>query len=61
MSYQGAIDVPTINGRDSETGISSAFGGPSTSGGLDERESSITLDEAVPTRCADCVTASSDA
>ena len=45
VSYQGAIDVPTINGRDSETGISSAFGGPNTSGGLDEREGSITLDE----------------
>jgi hypothetical protein len=45
VSYQGAIDVPTINGRDGDAGFSSAFGGPSTSGGLDERENSITLEE----------------
>ena len=46
VSYQGAIDVPTINGRDSDTGFSSAFGGPSTSGGLDERDPSpITFEE----------------
>ena len=44
-AYQSAIDVPTINGRDTETGVSSAFGGPSTSSGIDERENSITLDE----------------
>ena len=37
VSYHGAIDVPTINGRDTDTGFSS-LGGPSTSGGLDERE-----------------------
>ena len=46
VSYQGAIDVPTINGRDSDAGFSSGFGGPSTSGGLDERDPSpITLEE----------------
>ena len=46
VSYQGAIDVPTINGRDSDTGFSSGFGGPTTSGGLDERDPSpITLEE----------------
>jgi hypothetical protein len=47
VSYQGAIDVPTINGRDSDAGFSSGFGGPSTTtGGLDERDPSpITLEE----------------
>jgi hypothetical protein len=45
LSYQGAIDVPTINGRDGDAGFSSGFGGPSTSGGLDERENSITLED----------------
>ena len=42
VSHFGALDVPTIYGRDSETGL----GGPSTSGDLDEREASpITLEE----------------
>lgn len=44
LSYQGAIDVPTINGRDTDSGFSTAFGGPNTSGN-DERENPITLDE----------------
>ena len=43
LAYQSAIDVPTLNGRDSE-GVASAFG-PSTSSGIDERENPITLDE----------------
>ncbi len=43
-SYQGAIDVPTINGRDTESGLSSALSGPTTSGPIDERDT-ITLDE----------------
>ncbi len=45
VSYLSAIDVPTINGRDTDAGFSSAFGGPSTSSGMDERDSPITLDE----------------
>lgn len=46
VSYYGALDVPTINGRDSETGFSSALGGPSTTGGLDERDANpMTLEE----------------
>ncbi|MEP6607423.1 MAG: hypothetical protein ABJA83_01955 [Burkholderiaceae bacterium] len=46
VSHFGALDVPTIYGRDSESGLSSTFGGPSTSGGLDDRESNpITLEE----------------
>ena len=46
VAYQTAIDVPTINGRDTEPGFSSALGGPSTSGGLDEREPNpMTLEE----------------
>jgi hypothetical protein len=44
VAYQSAIDVPTLNGRDSDTGVST-FGGPTTSSGLDERENPITLDE----------------
>ena len=44
VSYLSAIDVPTLNGRDTDAGFSSAFG-PSTSGGMDERDSPITLDE----------------
>ena len=45
-AYQSAIDVPTINGRDTDVGLSSALGGPSTSGGLDDREPNpMTLDE----------------
>lgn len=45
VAYQGAIDVPTINGRDTDAGFSSGFG-PSTSGGLDDRDPSpITLEE----------------
>lgn len=43
-SYPGSIDVPTLNGRDTDTGFSS-LGGPSTSGGLDERDNPITLEE----------------
>ena len=42
VAYQSAIDVPTINGRDSDAGFSSAFGGPSTSGGESDP---ITLEE----------------
>jgi|SRR5215204_460000 len=42
VSQFGALDVPTIYGRDAEAGLS----GPSTSGGFDDREpNSITLDE----------------
>ncbi len=41
LSYQGSIDVPTLNGRDTDTGL----GGPSTSGELDERDNPITLEE----------------
>ena len=42
VSHFGALDVPTIYGRDGETGL----GGPSTTGGLDEREANpITLEE----------------
>ena len=37
--------MPTINGRDTDGGVSSALGGPSTRGGIDERENPITLDE----------------
>jgi hypothetical protein len=45
VAYQSAIDVPTINGRDTDTGLSNALGGPSTSG-LDERDPNpMTLDE----------------
>jgi hypothetical protein len=43
-SISGALDVPTINGRDGELSFTPA--GPNT-GGIDEREgSAITLDEA---------------
>ncbi len=45
LAYQSAIDVPTLNGRDNDAGVSSAFGGPTTSSGIDERENPITLDE----------------
>ena len=42
VSHFAALDVPTIYGRDSETGL----GGLSTSGDLDERDASpITLEE----------------
>lgn len=44
-SHQGAIDVPTINGRDTEAGLSSALSGPTTSGPIDERDNAITLEE----------------
>jgi hypothetical protein len=44
-SYPGSIDVPTLNGRDTDTGLSSSLAGPSTSGGLDERDNPITLEE----------------
>jgi len=45
-AYQSAIDVPTINGRDTDAAFSSALGGPSTNGGLDDREPNpMTLDE----------------
>ncbi len=44
-SYQAAIDVPTVNGRETDTGFSTALAGPSTSGGLDERDNPITLEE----------------
>ncbi len=44
VAYQSAIDVPTINGRDTDAGFS-GFGGPSTSVGTDERENPITLEE----------------
>jgi hypothetical protein len=44
LSYQDAIDVPTINGRNTDAGFSTAFGGPTTSG-IDERENPITLEE----------------
>lgn len=44
-SYQGAIDVPTINGRDTESGFSSALGGPTTVD-IDQRDPNpITLEE----------------
>ena len=46
VAYQTAIDVPTINGRDTDAALSSALGGPSTSGGLDDREPNpMTLEE----------------
>ncbi len=46
MSYHGSIDVPTIYGRDNEGGLTTAFSGPSTRAGLDERDPNpITLDE----------------
>lgn len=46
LAYQSAIDVPTINGRDTEAGLSTALGGPSTSSGLDERDANpMTLEE----------------
>lgn len=46
VSHFGALDVPTIYGRDAESGLTSALGGPSTSGGLDDREPNpITLEE----------------
>lgn len=42
VSQHGAMDVPTINGRETESGLS----GPSTTGGLDERDPNpITLEE----------------
>ena len=45
VAYQSAIDVPTINGRDTDA-FSNAIGGPNTSGGLDERDQNpMTLDE----------------
>ncbi|HVE88322.1 MAG TPA: hypothetical protein VNA44_01370 [Burkholderiaceae bacterium] len=45
VAYQNAIDVPTINGRDTDAGLSTAFGGPSTSGSGDDRDNPITLEE----------------
>ncbi len=46
ISHQGAIDVPTINGRDTESSLPSALSGPSTTGGLDDRDPNpITLEE----------------
>ena len=46
VAYQSSIDVPTINGRDTDAGFSSALAGPSTSGGLDDREPNpMTLEE----------------
>lgn len=45
VSHQGALDVPTINGREVESALG-ASGGPNTSGGLDERDTNpITLEE----------------
>ena len=45
VAYQSAIDVPTINGRDTDA-LSNAIGGPTTSGELDERDQNpMTLDE----------------
>lgn len=44
-AYQNAIDVPTINGREAEASAASAFSGPTTSGPIDDRDSSITLEE----------------
>lgn len=43
MSHQGALDVPTVYGRDNDFG--SALGATNTSGGFDVRDSQITLDE----------------
>lgn len=42
-----ALDVPTINGREMEGGLSSAFsGGPTTGAGLEEREPNpVTLED----------------
>jgi hypothetical protein len=45
VSHQGALDVPTINGREIESALS-ASAGPNTSGELDERDATpITLEE----------------
>jgi hypothetical protein len=45
VSHQGALDVPTINGREIDSALS-VSGGPNTSGGLDERDPTpITLEE----------------
>lgn len=44
-SHQGPIDVPTINGRDTEPGLAAAFSGPTTSGPIEERDNTITLEE----------------
>lgn len=44
VSLHASLDVPTINGRDTESGLSSVLSGPSTSGALDERDP-ITLEE----------------
>ncbi len=46
ISHRGVLDVPTINGRENESGLPSALSGPTTSGGLDDRDPNpITLEE----------------
>ncbi len=46
VSHQGALDVPTINGRETDSVLPSALSGPNTTGGFDDREPNpITLEE----------------
>ena len=46
VSLHASIDVPTINGRDNEFGLTSALNDPGTTVGLDDRDPNpITLEE----------------
>lgn len=46
ISLRGSLDVPTINGRDTESGPPPGASGPTTTGGLDDRDPNpMTLEE----------------